>query len=99
MSVGQTCPTLEKSADSFSLKNSASSGEKLELLAWFFDPIPTKPAKSLLQALFSFFFPLMVRTAQDAPVFYGKFASQSSHYEADGMPCEFWHSCMVGEVC
>jgi hypothetical protein len=56
MSVGQTCPALEKSADSFSLKNSASSGEKMELLAWFFDPIPTKPAKSLLQALFSFFF-------------------------------------------
>lgn len=31
----------------------------------------------------------MVRTAQDAPVFYGEFASQSSHYEADDMPCEF----------
>ena len=38
----------------------------------------------------------MVRTAQDAPVFYGKFASQSSHYETDDMACEFWHSCMVG---
>ena len=42
------------------------------------------------------FFPLMVRTAQDAPVFYGKFASQSTHYETDDMACEFWHSCMVG---
>jgi len=50
---------------------------KVELLAWFFDPIPIKPAK-LLQMLFSFPPSLLVRTAQDAPVFYGKFPSQSS---------------------
>ena len=31
----------------------------------------------------------MVRTAQDAPVLYGEFASQSSLYETDDMPCEF----------
>lgn len=63
---------LERSADSFSLKNSASYGENWSTWALFSDPIQIEPAKLSLAGVIFIFFPLLlgseVRTAQDAHV-------------------------------